>query len=82
LFPEAGNELCPSIRNDGVRDTMQSNNLIKIDFGILLGRISGMHRKKVSNFGKSINNYPYGVMSLGCVGKTNDKIHTNVFPLP
>jgi hypothetical protein len=61
---------------------MQSNNLIKIYFGILLGRISGMHRKKVSSFGKSINDYPNGVMFLRCVGKTNDKIHTNVFPLP
>jgi hypothetical protein len=61
---------------------MQSNNLIKIDFGILLGGISRMHRKKMSNFGKSINDYPDGVMFLGCVGKTYDKIHTNIFPLP
>jgi hypothetical protein len=61
---------------------MQSNNLIKIDFGILLGRISGMHRKKVTSFGKSINNYPYGIMLLRCAGKTNDEIHADVFPLP
>jgi hypothetical protein len=82
LFPEACNELGPSIRNNGLRDTMQSNNLIKVDFGILLGRISGMHWKKMSSFGQSINDYPYGVMFLEFVGKTHYKIHTNVFPLP
>jgi hypothetical protein len=82
LFPEACNELGPSIRNDGLRDTMQSNNLIKIDFGILLSRISGMHGKKMSSLSKSINDYPYGVMFLGRVRKTDNEIHTNVFPLP
>jgi hypothetical protein len=76
LFPEACNELGPSIRNDGLGDTMQPNNLIKIDFGILLSRVSGMHRKKISRFSKSINNYPYGVMFLGRVRKTDNEIHT------
>jgi hypothetical protein len=61
---------------------MQTNNLIKIDFGIFLGSISCMHRKKVGSFGESINDYSDGVIPLRCVGKTNDKIHTNVFPLP
>jgi hypothetical protein len=75
------NELGPSIKNDGPRDTMKSNNLIKIDFGILLNRISGVHGKKMSSFSKSINDYPYGVMLSGHVRKTNNEIHTNVFPL-
>jgi hypothetical protein len=61
---------------------MQPNNLIKIDFGILLSRVSGMHGKKMSNFSKSINDYPYGVMFLGCVGKTDNEIHTNVLAFP
>jgi hypothetical protein len=61
---------------------MQSNNLIQIDFGILLSRVSGMHREKMSCFSKSIDNYPYGVMFLGGVRKTNNEIHTNVFPFP
>jgi hypothetical protein len=82
LFAEACNELGSSIRNDGPRDTMQPNNLIKIDFGILLSRISGMYRKEVSGFSKSFNDHPYGIMFLGCVGKTDNEIHTNVFPLP
>jgi hypothetical protein len=61
---------------------MQMNNLIEIDFGILLSSISCMHRKEVCYFGESINDYPDGVMLLRCVGKTNDEIHTDVFPLP
>jgi hypothetical protein len=61
---------------------MQMNNLIKIDFGILLSSISCMHRKKVGSFGESINDYPNGIMLLRCLGKTNNEIHTNVFPLP
>jgi hypothetical protein len=61
---------------------MQMKNLLKIDFGILLSSISCMHRKKMNGFGKSINNYPYGVMFLRCVGKANDEIHIDVFPLP
>jgi hypothetical protein len=82
LFPQACNELGPSIRNDGLRDTMQPNNLIKIDFGIPLSRIGGMHRKKMSSFSKSINDYPYRVMFLGRVRKTDNEIHTNIFPFP
>jgi hypothetical protein len=41
-----------------------------------------MHRKKVGNFGESINDDPNGIMLLRCVGKTNDKIHIDVFPFP
>jgi hypothetical protein len=41
-----------------------------------------MHREKVCYFGEYINNYPDGVMLLRCVGKANDEIHTDVFPLP
>jgi hypothetical protein len=80
LLPEACNELCPSIRDDHLRDTMQMNNLIKIDFGILLSSISCMHREKMCYFGESINDYPDRVMFLRCVGKANDE--TDVFPLP
>jgi hypothetical protein len=58
------------------------NNLIKIDFGILLSSISCMHGKKVGSFGESISDYPDGVIFLRCVGKTNDEIHTDIFPFP
>jgi hypothetical protein len=56
--------------------------MIKIDFGILLNSISCMHGKKVGSFGETINDYPNGIMLLRYVGKTNDKIHTNIFPFP
>jgi hypothetical protein len=82
LLPEACNKLCFSIKNDCLRDTMQSNNLLQIDFGILLSSISCMHGKEVCYFGESINDYPDGVMLLRCVRKTNDKIHTDVLPFP
>jgi hypothetical protein len=36
----------------------------------------------MSFFGKSINIYADRVMVLRCVGKTNDEVHTDVFPLP
>jgi hypothetical protein len=61
---------------------MQPNNLLQIDFGILLSSISCMHGKKVCYFGESINDYLDGIMLLRCVRKTNDEIHTDVFPLP
>jgi hypothetical protein len=61
---------------------MQMNHLIKIDFGILLSSIRCMYEKKMSGFGKSINDYLDRVMFQRCVGKTNDEIHTDVFPLP
>jgi hypothetical protein len=35
----------------------------------------------VCYFGESINDYPDGIMLLRCVGKTNDEIHTDIFPL-
>jgi hypothetical protein len=41
-----------------------------------------MHRKKMSCFCESINDYLDGIMLLGRVGKTDNEIHTNVFPFP
>jgi hypothetical protein len=76
------NELCPSIRDDRLRDTMQMNNLIEINFGILLSSISCTYREEVCYFGESINDYLDRVMFLRYVGKANDEIHTDVFPLP
>jgi hypothetical protein len=73
LLLEACNELYPSIRNDCLRDTMQMNNLIEIDFGIPLSSISCTYGKKMSGFGKSINDYPDRVMFLRRVGKTTMK---------
>jgi hypothetical protein len=61
---------------------MQMNNLIEIDFGILLSCINCMHMEEVCYFGESINDYLDGVMLLRCVGKANDEIHTDVFQLP
>jgi hypothetical protein len=58
------------------------NNLIEIDFGILFDSISCMHKNEVRSFGESINDYLDRVMFLRCVGKTNDEIHTDVFPFP
>jgi hypothetical protein len=61
---------------------MQSNNLLQINFGILLSSVDRMHRKKVGNFGESLNDYPNRIILLRCLGKTNNKIHADVFPLP
>ena len=52
LFPEMCNELRPTIRNDDhLWNSMQTDNLVEIDLCILLGRISCMHRNKMSDLG-------------------------------
>jgi hypothetical protein len=52
---------------------MQLNNLLQIDFGILLSSISCMYRKEVCYFGESINDYPNGIMLLRYLGKPTMK---------
>jgi hypothetical protein len=51
LLPEMSNELCSTIRNDHLRYSMEMNNLIKIDLGLLFSIVSSMHGKEMGGFG-------------------------------
>jgi hypothetical protein len=68
LLSETSNELCSKIRNDRLRYSMEMNDLVKIDLGILFSIVSSMHGKEMGSFGLSINYYPYRIMPLGSVG--------------
>ena len=57
-----------TIISDRLWNSMQTNNLVKIDLYILLGRISCIHRNKMSSLGESINDYTNRIMLLRSVG--------------
>jgi hypothetical protein len=58
---EVSDELGSSIRNDGVRHTMQTQDARKIQLSILLSPIEGVHRNEMRRLGKSVDDYPNGV---------------------
>jgi hypothetical protein len=51
LLPEPSVELCSTIRNDRPRHSMETNDLIKIDFSILFGIVSSMHGEEMGSLG-------------------------------
>jgi hypothetical protein len=51
LLPEMSNELCSMIRNDRLTYSMKTNDLVKIDVGILFSIVSSMDRKEMGGFG-------------------------------
>jgi hypothetical protein len=46
LLPEMSNELGTSVRNDGLRHTMQAHDARNKQFSILLSPVAGVHRMK------------------------------------
>jgi hypothetical protein len=67
LLPEASYELGTSIRNDGLRHTMQTQDARNIQFSVL---------------GKSGDDHPNGVQLAVGERQTHNEIHTDVFPFP
>jgi hypothetical protein len=51
LLPEMSNELCSTIRNDRLRYSMETNDLVKIDLGMLFSIVSSMNGKEIGGFG-------------------------------
>jgi hypothetical protein len=82
LLPEASYELGTSIRNGGLRPTMQTHDAINIQLGILFSPIEGVHWNEMSELGKSVDDYPYGVKLAAGERQTHNEIHIDVFPFP
>jgi hypothetical protein len=61
LLIEASYELGTSIRNDGLRHTMQTQDARNIQLSILFSHVEGVHWNKMSGLGKSVDDYPDGV---------------------
>jgi hypothetical protein len=60
-IPETSYELGTSIRNDGLRHTMQTRDAKNIQLDILFSLVAGVHWNEVSGLGKLVDDYPDGV---------------------
>jgi hypothetical protein len=82
LLPEMSDKLGSLIRNDGLGQTMQTQDVSNIQLGVLLGPVVGVHWNEVSKLGEPINDHPSGIILVGRKRKTHNKIHVVVFPIP
>jgi hypothetical protein len=82
LLPEMGHKLGPSIRNDGLGHTMQTQDASNIQFSILLIHVVGVHQNEMSSLGKLVDDYLDGVKLVGRERQTHNEIHVDVFPFP
>jgi hypothetical protein len=80
LLPGASDELGTSVRNDGLRHTMQAQDVRNIQFSVLLSPVKGVHRNVMSRLGKSVDDHPNGVKLAVAEGQAHNEIHTDVFP--
>jgi hypothetical protein len=80
LFLETSNELGPSVRNECLGHTMQTQDASNIQFDILLSPVVGVHQNEMSKLGKPIDDYPNGVKLAGRERQTHNEIHADVFP--
>ena len=77
-----GSELRSSICNDRQRNPIPSHNLINVEFRIVLGSVSRLHRDNVGRLSYSFHNNPYEVMLSLSLRMTNHEIHINGLPFP
>jgi hypothetical protein len=82
LLPEVSYELGTPIKNDGLRHTMQTQDVRNIQLSILFSPVEGVHRNKMSGLGKPVDDYPDGVKLAAGERWTHNEIHTDVFPFP
>jgi hypothetical protein len=82
LLLEASYELGTSIRNNGLRHTMQTRDARNIQLDVLFSPVAGVHWNEMSGLGKSIDDYLDGVKLAAGERQTHNKIHTDVFPFP
>jgi hypothetical protein len=78
LLSEASDKLGPSVRNDGIRHTMQAQDARNIQFS----HVEGVHRNEMSRLSKPIDDYQNGVKLAVGERQTHNEIHTDVFPFP
>jgi hypothetical protein len=65
LLTEMSNELRPSVRDDSVGNSMQTQNVLNVQLCISLHLVVGMHRNEVDRLHESINNHPNGIILCG-----------------
>jgi hypothetical protein len=82
LLLEASYELGTSIRNDGLRHTMQTQDARNIQLGVLFSPVVGVHWNEMSGLGKSVDDYLDGVKLAAGERQTHNEIHTDVFSFP
>jgi hypothetical protein len=82
LLPKMSDKLGPSIRNDGLGHTMQTQDVSNIQFSVLLSPVVGVHWHEMSRLGEPINDDPDGIKLAGRERQTHNEIHVDVFPLP
>jgi hypothetical protein len=80
LLPEASDELGPSVRNDGLQHTMQTQDTRNIQLSVLLSSVEGVHQNEMSRLGKSDDDYPNGVQLAAGERQAHNEIHTDIFP--
>jgi hypothetical protein len=61
LLLKAGNKLGPSIRNDHLWNTVQTQDASNVFLRVLLYCEAGVHGYKVDRLGESIDNRPYRI---------------------
>jgi hypothetical protein len=79
LLPEASDKLGTSVRNDGLRHTMQAQDARNIQFSVLLSPVEGVHRNVLSRLSKLVDDHPNGVKLAVGEGQAHNEIHTDVF---
>jgi hypothetical protein len=62
LLPKASDELGPLVRNDGLRHTMLAQDARNIQSSVLPSPVEGAHWNGMSRLGKSVDDYPDGVI--------------------
>jgi hypothetical protein len=82
LLPESSDELGPSVRNDGLRHTMQTQDARNIQLSVLFSPIEGVHWNEMSGLGKLIDDYQNGVKLAAGERQSHNEIHTYVFLFP
>jgi hypothetical protein len=58
---EVSYELGTSIRNNGLRHTMQTRDARNIQLGILFSPVEGVHWNEMSRLGKPVDDYLDGI---------------------
>jgi hypothetical protein len=65
LLLEMSDRLEFSIKNDGLRHTMQTQDASNIQFSVLLSSVVHVQWNEISRLGEPINDHPYGIKLVG-----------------
>src|SRR4051812_17275608 len=80
--PKSRGENATTIRIDYQRNTVKRHNSRDVQVCQLTSSYRLADWKEVSNFGKSINDHEYGIISFLGFWKAGDEVHTDFVPFP